>query len=958
MLVLAAIIVVALLTNASLDRTTSRSITDRYQAEIAAQNGLEAAKKALVASPNATTPLTGDDSFLVIRVDAPAVPVTPASAVTTASYYYLAKAQSGAGNKIDYYPLFAGGSPTTGQPINLAAGAAPPSVTRPTPPPNPSASSAGTAAIDTNTAKTSIIKAYPAVSSWLGPPSTQWLELHDPTDTATTAPYTLPYQRYTFWVEDLAGYLDASVVGNIADTGNVHKRPLDQSLPTKRYQTSPGEIALFTIFDPVIQPDSGSTGATNVIQSHELQFTIPTLKTIAPAAGGVDTTSPFLATGLRADSELPLVPYGYAYADEGIPTKPRLDINSQVATGGDPAVQAIWKKINDNLPTFAAQRQGGLGGLDYVKTIAASMIDYADKDSNATLGPDYRGYDSYPLVNEIYSMKWWTGTHLNAGKYFVTIQMDTWIELWNPSNQTISGTASINILENLPVQAGIYTYTFGTTSSDLQNNGSTVATIYPSGNPITVTSMQPNEYTTYHVRTDTFDFNTGVEPPLIFPASSSTKLPLTGTVLSNYQMTWTDTSGGAGGVVDKAGGGIQRISGSLSGPPNYIASNKNWRGSYPGSSYNDNPEAITSKYDNLGDPRASFYLGRPASPTASPAGQAAVAYAQGSSFWVRNNRSNVNQTAVYSAVKPSGWPDRGHDTALVVTAPPTAPVAQAVADPPLVRPASAPTEPTKAPASISNAGSYATVAEFGSIFDPAQWNIVPVTPPDGKYHWDDITNSTAPDSHFGGGITLRIGRPEFTKFDQPGVRAWQLLDLFYAGNRINTRGLININTASRDVLRALGAGVLLNRDPDISFAPNPAPTPGFYPPFTAKQADVFADAVIAARPFLSAAQLSTINVAGTSTPLFGNPSAWSGSPPSEWNDSGTEEYFAKVLPLATVRGRNFRIFVTGQALDKSGKVLSTVSKVFQVYVNPVRDPVTGKVTSQKIVTTYETQLFL
>src|SRR5947207_4816981 len=171
MLVLAAIIAIALLTSASLDRTTSKSVGDRYQAEIAVQNGFEAAKKALIASPSAANPLTGDDSFLVVRIDAPAVPVTPASAVTTASYYYLAKAQAGSANKIDYYPLFAGGVPTTGQPINLAAGAARPVATR-TPVLTPNPRSAGTAAIDTDQGKTKILKAYPVVSSWLGPPST------------------------------------------------------------------------------------------------------------------------------------------------------------------------------------------------------------------------------------------------------------------------------------------------------------------------------------------------------------------------------------------------------------------------------------------------------------------------------------------------------------------------------------------------------------------------------------------------------------------------------------------------------------------------------------------------------------------------------------------------------------------------------------------------------------------
>src|SRR5207302_11185173 len=112
--------------------------------------------------------------------------------------------------------------------------------------PTPNPSSAGTAAIDTDAGKTKILKAYPAVSSWLGPPSTQWVEIHDPNDTATTAPYTLPYQHYTFWIEDLGGYLDGSVVGNEANGGS-HQRTNG---------TNPNEIALFTIFQPTQPTDT------------------------------------------------------------------------------------------------------------------------------------------------------------------------------------------------------------------------------------------------------------------------------------------------------------------------------------------------------------------------------------------------------------------------------------------------------------------------------------------------------------------------------------------------------------------------------------------------------------------------------------------------------------------------------------------------------------------------------
>src|SRR5205814_3677344 len=139
-------------------------------------------------------------------------------------------------------------------------------------------------------------------------------------------------------------------------------------------------------------------------------------------------------------------------------------INAQVTAGGAAAVLAIATKINDNLPIFGSTRQGGLTGQDYVKTIAASIIDYADSDSDATVGTDYRGLDSYPLVSELYSMKWWyKAAYLNAatGTYFVSLEMDTWAELWNTTNLPISGTCTFDMVENVDLQAGFYTYTFG-----------------------------------------------------------------------------------------------------------------------------------------------------------------------------------------------------------------------------------------------------------------------------------------------------------------------------------------------------------------------------------------------------------------------------------------------------------------------------------------------------------------
>src|SRR5205807_5020509 len=120
--------------------------------------------------------------------------------------------------------------------------------------------------------------------------------------------------------------------------------------------------------------------------------------------------------------------------------------------------------------------------------------------------------------------------------------------------------------------------------------------------------------------------------------------------------------------------------------------------------------------------------------------------------------------------------------------------------------------------STPNSGSLASLTELGNVWDPAQLSYAVVNPGGAL---PDIPPSppTLRSARGAGGHTLGIGRPEFSMFDQNGMRAWQLLDIFSgktsSGNFTNTAGLVNINTASRDVLRALAAGILQNRDPAI-----------------------------------------------------------------------------------------------------------------------------------------------
>src|SRR5947208_12478656 len=127
MVALMAVITVGVITTVSLERGTATSYSGRYQADLAAQNGLQAASKTLAASPNGTNSVTGKDTFLVVRADGPAD-----ANGNKAAYYYLAQPAPAPSSNITYYPLFSASTdpsdPLPGQTpptINLAAAGAP-----------------------------------------------------------------------------------------------------------------------------------------------------------------------------------------------------------------------------------------------------------------------------------------------------------------------------------------------------------------------------------------------------------------------------------------------------------------------------------------------------------------------------------------------------------------------------------------------------------------------------------------------------------------------------------------------------------------------------------------------------------------------------------------------------------------------------------------------------------------
>lgn len=437
MVALLAIITVGVFTSVSLERVTAKSYNDRYQADLAAQNGLEAVKKTFVTSPSALPPAsaTSTDTFLVVRADG-----APGANGNKPAYYYLAQPSTGTNPTITYYPLFSASadpavSGTQTNTINLAASFAP-AVPAPTCPADSSPTDP-TAAWDAAKAQR-----LPKLYSWQQPnpspsgPSVKWVEMRDPQDTPAAPAHNLPYTRYAYWAEDLDGYLDASQVGGLARTSG----------------SSPQEIAMWTVFDSTRQTDPGTTAATTLINERPLLFTVPTVQQIA--ATTPDVAGPNLAVRLGIDTaEQNLIPLGYGYGSEG-QLKTNLNPISQLR-GNIPAKFAT--PLGAAMPGFQSRTattgggHGHSGTVNYINNIAANIIDFVSPENAPTdfmpngnqNPPSARGIGAYPFVTSVYDLNNWVYTVPVGTTYQVVIETTTYVQLWNPHNYPTDGLSGV-----------------------------------------------------------------------------------------------------------------------------------------------------------------------------------------------------------------------------------------------------------------------------------------------------------------------------------------------------------------------------------------------------------------------------------------------------------------------------------------------------------------------------------
>lgn len=839
------VLLVGMIAMLSLEKKTARSYSDATRAEMALESGLSDALSTL-------SEVSSRDDTLVFRLDDPVEPVTAVTAanpIAREQFFTYGSVFDTTKNSWRIIPFFSGAvetspAPATGKPNAPDATALKTAL-------NTYISATGTDPIKTlgrlGETATNI-------------PRAKWVELPQ-----ITGDYKV---RYAWWVEDLNGRIDGRTAGS---------EPRNKGLSTN-------ELGIYTLFDTSSNTDV-SGPEDQLIKKRDVLRTAASCRLVLTNPLESKKIEPYL-TYSKVPATTPVVPVpsipqGFGYADAG---KPAMDLNKAVKAKD---VQGIADQITRNLPNFTAIRKGGFPATeDYNKTLAASIIDYADADTNATTGAGFRGVDSYPFVNELFDRYEWVSS--SGGN--VQIKVTTFAEFWNPSQQSITG------------------------NMEFENQNKHRIKIPPGGDkdftPVVYSAvtliLPPNGYQVLQVGEKIYEFPTGAFPP--------SQLTFTTTTTSNYQVKWNGT------VVDSARGGLQRTDGTL----NPGASNRKWKG-------NSSP-ALDTSIGQAGDPRASYYI----------------------NTWVFANNYDENtnwggrclkraiSNSNYNEVKMSVWPDRGSDSTAGTNAGSDAKLPTALAYPP--------NQPTMAPDFISNAGVYNNLGELGNIFDPSQWTNVNLT-------------ASGPSANAGGGYTLAIGRPEYGRFDSEGLRAAQLIDLFQLPDvttgTVPPGAKININTAPREVLRTLVAGVSLNDDPA---------QPVLYPAKKTIVGDLFAEAVINTRNNTPLRGLSDLNLIrqdpttprnyttpnAATEPFFGGRMPYGTTKPADtWDDAGREELFRKVLNLVSFQGKAFRIVVAGEALDKSGNLLGRTTKEIHVLFEPERDAAgvlvpNGKVTIRKI----------
>jgi hypothetical protein len=556
----------------------------------------------------------------------------------------------------------------------------------------------------------------------------------------------------------------------------------------------------------------------------------------------------------------------------------------------------------------------------YVNALAANIVDYADTDSSPTTvnvgttnaPTNAVGYDSYPLLTHVFDKI----TYTNPSR----LSVETYLQLWNPSTVSTPTNLSCTFL-----------YDFADT---LFATGT--ITSLPT-NLITGKPRLTNKNSRYSDSlSNTYSFSFSNNLPSI-SANGGIVLSFTNFIsvpgTTAPQKIWINgTNNGStniGSFTLQIAGRDALVSKIRIQREDYNLTNNQftWKGTIPVLRYSPTP---------VGDPRVLNFLTN-----------------------VSTNFMSFDYSTTYWGGYPAG------STPLSRSDPATWPDGQNATISPLPNGTNNGTSIPRlglfsminpAPCRVSNSGSYSNICELGNIFDPIQW-MSPTAAADINFADTNIISTWTADSRYGGGSTLRIGRPEHSRFaftnlitsanSYPvpalGTSAAGLMDLFSVTNTYDWAGKININTAPLPVLAALAGGITLNT---INFSTNGGGTS----PVNADMIRAFTNGVARFRntyPFITPSQLAFIandyGLTNSSTNHWTN--SWPANAvfstnaqgglngPTTINDEAREEWFSKIYNLTTVQSFNYRIYVKAQLTDTNGDPKGPeIKKYYQLYL--------------------------
>ncbi|MEO5916851.1 MAG: hypothetical protein ABIS50_21665 [Luteolibacter sp.] len=982
------ILAVGILLVVGIERNTARSFVDRQRAALAARAGLEDVKGILNLD-------AANDEYVVLQSTLPPASTSTTSTAPLSPQLFLARAKASEG-KYHYTPLFS--------------------------------------TLANTTVDTTKVLSLPEVAPLVGKAG----------NAAFNEFQTLPYQakstaawrpvldskgkmvgRYSYWVEDLQSRLDARTAGNIEDGGK-HKRYGWKTGDSSKYAKFPApglnpepsdlddsgrdkkpplnQVALYSL-DPASTAQDSSTLDNTIISGRKAlvspDSTLAVAGIVPPlvrdATGSLtDAKAKAVEEGLTASvqpyDEQPVVPFAPGI-NTSVVGKPKLNLNAIIAKSPDAAVDEMASWIKTALPTFD-DRKGGFPE-DYVKTIAASAVGYAASGNKPVVQMgSYRGLGASPMFSEILMNINYIKRETIGRSDYLHFEFELFAELFNHTNLPITAgkcQLSYEVGLNLPrigaIPAGVR---FDDKSllldktlnpNDLIQEGTRFWT-----QPKTI-NLDPGQYKFFKFAKVTYMINIGASGKDVGLDFSLVE-PLGAAGLS---MKWNDKEIERIPSIVRESTGLKYIINF----PRYFG-----KAAIPGHTYGPYGTFI----NNLGDPRISHYM---------------TTYPLGENSFPENispNRRNIrwesiykldspSKTKIYGRVIPSEWADGGHDCQVTTWTSGWSTAREKSGpsfDPTTVGGEAAPQE-GESITYLSDRKRYYSATELGRLYDPIMW--LPTFDPKSKLDSTSLRGDGSPtftsgimpgaglswplvqvgnqsSQRFGGGNTLRIGRPEHPKFnlsaagsvdhlpaEMPATHAARLLDLFHAGKSrsedaslregplVRIEGHVNINTASRDALRSMAAGLLV-MDPKLSkrtstsfdgrMAPTIAPLSTLSTPSTTKEADIIADAIIKERPYASPSELACARDPDGKE-VFGNSDLYPEKQNIQWSDAAAEEVFGRVYESSTVRSRNFRVWVVGQAVaptdvtNAKPEVLSEVRRAYTVFADPGKRANDGKI---------------